>query len=38
MKKFLSDWSFDRWWAFLDLNQRPYGYEPQALTTELNAR
>ena len=24
-----------RWWAYLDLNQGPTGYEPAALTTEL---
>ena len=23
------------WWAHLDLNQGPIGYEPTALTTEL---
>lgn len=23
------------WWGRLDLNQRPIGYEPTALTTEL---
>ena len=26
-----------KWWARLDLNQRPSGYEPPALTTELQA-
>ena len=26
------------WWAWLDLNQRPIGYEPTALTPELQAR
>ena len=26
------------WWALLDSNQRPSGYEPVALTTELRAR
>jgi cell division protein FtsB len=26
------------WWARLDLNQRPSGYEPPALTAELRAR
>ena len=26
------------WWACLDLNQGPIGYEPTALTTELQAR
>ncbi len=25
------------WWAWLGLNQRPIGYEPTALTTELQA-
>ncbi len=25
------------WWACLDLNQGPSGYEPVALTTELQA-
>ena len=25
------------WWAWLDLNQRPIGYEPTALTPELQA-
>ena len=25
------------WWALLDLNQRPTGYEPAALTAELRA-
>ena len=24
------------WWGWLDLNQRPIGYEPTALTTELH--
>lgn len=24
------------WWGWLDLNQRPTGYEPAALTTELH--
>lgn len=24
-----------KWWAHLDLNQGPTGYEPVALTTEL---
>ena len=24
------------WWGELDLNQRPIGYEPTALTTELS--
>lgn len=24
-----------KWWGWLDLNQRPIGYEPTALTTEL---
>jgi hypothetical protein len=27
-----------KWWARLGLNQRPIGYEPTALTTELRAR
>jgi hypothetical protein len=27
-----------RWWARGDLNPRPNGYEPPALTTELQAR
>ena len=26
------------WWALLVLNQRPFGYEPTALTPELKAR
>ncbi len=26
------------WWGRLDLNQRPIGYEPTALTTELRPR
>ena len=26
------------WWARLDLNQGPIGYEPTALTAELRAR
>jgi hypothetical protein len=26
------------WWGQLDLNQRPIGYEPTALTTELCPR
>lgn len=26
------------WWPLLDLNQRPGGYEPLALTTELKGR
>ena len=26
------------WWAWLELNQRPIGYEPTALTPELQAR
>lgn len=25
------------WWAWLELNQRPIGYEPTALTPELQA-
>ena len=25
----------NKWWAHLDLNQGPIGYEPTALTTEL---
>ena len=25
-------WTIVEWWAFLDLNQRPTGYEPVALT------
>ena len=25
-----------RWWGWLDLNQRPIGYEPTALTAELH--
>ena len=29
---------FIRWWAWLELNQRPIGYEPTALTPELQAR
>lgn len=24
------------WWGWLDLNQRPTGYEPAALTPELH--
>ena len=28
---------WDVWWALLGLNQRPIGYEPTALTTELRA-
>lgn len=28
---------FIRWWAWLELNQRPIGYEPTALTPELQA-
>jgi hypothetical protein len=27
-----------RWWGWLDLNQRPSGYEPPALTPELHPR
>jgi hypothetical protein len=30
-----SQWLFFCWWGQLDLNQRPIGYEPTALTTEL---
>lgn len=30
-----SDWK--SWWDWLDLNQRPIGYEPTALTTELQS-
>ncbi len=26
-----------KWWAWLELNQRPIGYEPTALTPELQA-
>lgn len=26
------------WWAWLELNQRPIGYEPTALTPELQAQ
>ena len=26
------------WWAWLELNQRPIGYEPTALTSELQAQ
>ena len=26
-----------RWWALLDSNQQPIGYEPTALTIELRA-
>ena len=26
---------YTEWWAHLDLNQGPIGYEPTALTTEL---
>lgn len=29
---------FDEWWALLDSNQQPIGYEPTALTIELRAR
>lgn len=29
---------FQVWWGRLDLNQRPIGYEPTALTTELRPR
>ena len=28
----------NRWWARPDLNQRPIGYEPTALTAELRAQ
>ena len=28
---------FLEWWAWLELNQRPIGYEPSALTPELQA-
>gem|GEM_PF-3624218 len=28
---------FFLWWAWLELNQRPIGYEPTALTPELQA-
>ncbi len=38
-KKTPENWSFIyKWWAWLGLNQRPIGYEPTALTTELQAR
>ncbi len=26
------------WWGWLELNQRPTGYEPAALTAELHPR
>lgn len=33
--KCIFNFIFIRWWAWLELNQRPIGYEPTALTPEL---
>lgn len=35
--KLIFNFNFIRWWAWLELNQRPIGYEPTALTPELQA-
>ena len=34
---FFKKTKFLEWWAWLELNQRPIGYEPSALTPELQA-
>ena len=31
-------WNFVTWWALKDLNLRPFGCKPNALTAELSAR